>query len=143
MSLLVAPLVLLFLGAPGESCPPADQGAVAEDRIRARVLLFYQDDRAHRWPDILGHFWVGKVSARWPAPTGNSAWVRASRLGSCARSAQGASYRMAMTVIGNWARVFFAPCDVEASVDELWLLGIGGDWRIARLERGQARVSTR
>ncbi len=47
-SVQVAALASLLL--PGRS---------PQDAIRARVLAFYRDDRAHRWPDVLDHFSVG------------------------------------------------------------------------------------
>ena len=63
----IAALLALFLGVL-----PA-----AENPIRTRVLAFYSDDRAHRWPDVLEHFTVGKVAARWPAPLSDPAWIAA------------------------------------------------------------------
>src|SRR2546430_15889821 len=90
--------------------PVAAQRASSGEAIRAQVRGFYRDDRDHRWPDVLDHFWVGKITARWTAPTSNPAWVRAHPV--AADSACGAGYapeRLAMAVElveGRWARVF-------------------------------------
>ena len=57
--------------------PVGAQLATPEAAIRAQVQGFYRDDRDNRWPDVLDHFWVGKITARWTAPTSNPAWVGA------------------------------------------------------------------
>src|SRR5947209_16307948 len=57
--------------------PVAAQLATPEAAIRAQVQGFYRDDRDNRWPDVLDHFWVGKITARWTAPTSTQAWLAA------------------------------------------------------------------
>src|SRR5207244_9283965 len=42
--------------------PVAAQLATPEAAIRAQVQGFYHDDRDNRWPDVLDHFWVGKIT---------------------------------------------------------------------------------
>src|SRR6266550_3047970 len=78
--------------------PVGAQLATPEAAIRAQVQGFYRDDRNNRWPDVLDHFWVGKITAR-------------------------------------WARVFITRCG-GGTPDELWMLRVGEDWRIARMIRG-------
>jgi len=88
---------------------------------------------------VLDPFWVGKITARWTAPTSNPAWVRAHPV--AADSACGSGYapeRLAMTIAlidDRWARVFVTPCG-GGLPDELWMLRVGEDWRIARMVRG-------
>ena len=123
----IAALLALFLGV----LPAAD------NPIRRRVLAFYSDDRAHRWPDVLDHFTVGKIAARWPPPLIDPAWVAAQpsrRDAACEPAAGVPPSRMSITTVGRWARVFVTWCDRRAT-DEVWLLRIGGAWKIARLVR--------
>ncbi len=123
----IAPFFAVLLGV----LPAAD------NPIRARVLAFYSDDRAHRWPDVLEHFTVGKVAARWPAPLSDPAWIAAtpSPDDEVCEPANGVPpSRMSITSVGRWARVFVTWCDTGAT-DEVWLLRIGEAWKIARLVR--------
>src|SRR5437762_11682822 len=60
--------------------PLAAQVASDRDAIRSQVLGFYRDDQAHRRPDVLAYFWVGKISARWTAPTPDTRWQQALRV---------------------------------------------------------------
>src|SRR2546425_7608849 len=69
--------------------PVGAQLATPEAAIRAQVQGFYRDDRDNRWPDVLDHFWVGKITARWTAPTSTQAWLAARPLerdSACVRS---------------------------------------------------------
>lgn len=112
----------------------------AEPAIRARVLAFYRDDRAHRWPDVLEHFTVGKIAARWPPPVAEPAWISAVPPGdgtACTPADGVPPSRMSITSVGRWARVFVIWCDTGAT-DEVWLLWIEADWKIARLVRDVA-----
>ena len=130
-------VALLFLTLAPESAPP--------DAIRARVLAFYRDDRAHGWPDVLDHFTVGKVAARWPAPTGDPRWTRAAPPDdtvACASGADDPSFRMSIAEVDRWARVFVTWCGTGGT-DEVWLVLIGGDWKIARLLRDVPRLAYR
>ena len=102
--------MLALVGAPALRA----QLAPASDAIRAQVLGFYRDDQAHRWPDVLDHFWVGKISARWVAPTTDTAWQQADRVSVDSTCAQrsGPALALPMTVAlidDRWARVFVAP----------------------------------
>lgn len=107
--------------------------------IRAQVQGLYSDDRDNRWPDVLDHFWVGKITARWTAPTSNPAWVRAHPVAADSACASGqAPERLTMTIAlidDRWALVFVSRCGL-GSPDELWMLRVGEDWRIARMMRG-------
>jgi hypothetical protein len=116
----------------------------SQNAIRARLLNFYREDRANRWPDVLSHFTVGKISARWPAPTLDSTWIAAvppREEAPCASQNRAPPSRMSITVIGLWARVFVTWCD-RGSTDEVWLLRISDDWKIARLMRDIPRLPT-
>src|SRR5947208_16272772 len=78
--------------------PVAAQRAASGEAIRAQVRGFYRDDRGHRWPDVLDHFWGGKITARWTAPTTNPAWTRAHPGAADSATGQGkAPERPAMT----------------------------------------------
>ena len=66
---LVGRAAACLLIALAWSVPLAAQQASAEDAIRTELLEFYRDYRADYWPDVLDHFWVGKITARWTAPT--------------------------------------------------------------------------
>ncbi|HYU90736.1 MAG TPA: hypothetical protein VE966_09850 [Gemmatimonadales bacterium] len=108
------------------------------EAIRVQVEGFYRDDRDNRWPDVLEHFWVGKITARWTAPTSDPAWVAArpiDRDSACATlNPQAVSVSIAL-IDDRWARVFVTRCAVPAP-DDLWMLRVGQEWRIARLIRG-------
>ena len=126
--------IALLVTAIAVSAPP-------RDAIRARVLAFYRDDRAHRWPDVLDHFTVGKIAARWPAPAADPSWAGATpphAAAPCLSPTGGdPPSRMSITLVGRWARVFVTWCDT-GSTDEVWLLRLGEEWRIARLTRAIA-----
>jgi hypothetical protein len=119
--------------------PAGAQRASPAEAIRGQVQGFYRDDRDNRWPDVLDHFWVGKITARWTVPTSNPAWVRARPVAADSACASGrAPEPLAMTIAlidDRWARVFVTRCGL-GSPDELWMLRVGEDWRIARLIRG-------
>src|SRR5689334_4995241 len=55
----------------------AAQTVSPDSAIRAELHEFYRDYRANHWPDVLDHFWVGKITARWTAPTSDRGWLEA------------------------------------------------------------------
>ena len=115
--------------------PVAAQLATPEAAIRAQVQGFYRDDRDNRWPDVLDHFWVGKITARWTAPTSNPAWVGAHPVEGHSGCLPGEDHVLSVALIDDrWARVFVTPCG-GGPPDELWMLRVGEDWRIARMIR--------
>jgi len=116
--------------------PVRAQRASAREAIRLQVQGFYRDERDHRWPDVLDHFWVGKISARWTAPTSNPEWVGAQpveRNSACLTGAHVHALSIAL-IDDRWARVFVTSC-AGGPPDELWMLRVGEDWRIARMIR--------
>jgi len=116
--------------------PVRAQRASAREAIRLQVQGFYRDERDHRWPDVLDHFWVGKISARWTAPTSNPEWVGAQpveRNSACLTGDHVHALSIAL-IDDRWARVFVTPC-AGGPPDELWMLRVGEDWRIARMIR--------
>ena len=118
--------------------PLAAQVAFARDEIRVQVQGFYRDDRDNRWPDVLDHFWVGKITARWTAPTSDPAWLAARPIDRDSACVAGKDHGLSVSIAlidDRWARVFVTRCGL-GSPDELWLLRVGQDWRIARLIRG-------
>jgi hypothetical protein len=117
--------------------PVGAQLATPEAAIHAQVQGFYRDDRDNRWPDVLDHFWVGKITARWTAPTSNPVWVRAHPAEGDSACVPGEDHVLSVALIDDrWARVFVTPCR-GGPADELWMLRVGEDWRIARMIRGQ------
>lgn len=116
--------------------PVGAQLATPEAAIRAQVQGFYRDDRDNRWPDVLDHFWVGKITARWTAPTSNQAWLAARPLDRDSACVAGEDHVLSVALIDDrWARVFVTPCR-GGPPNELWMLRVGEDWRIARMIRG-------
>ena len=116
--------------------PVAAQRASPQEAIRSQILGFYSDDRDNRWPDVLEHFWVGKISARWTAPTSDPAWVGAHPVARDSACVAGQDQGLSIALIDDrWARVFVTWCGLGAP-DELWMLRVGQDWRIARMIRG-------
>jgi len=116
--------------------PVGAQLATPEAAIRAQVQGFYRDDRVNRWPDVLDHFWVGKITARWTAPTSNQAWLAARPLDRDSACVAGEDHVLSVAlIVDRWARVFVTPCG-GGPPDELWMLRVGDDWRIARMIRG-------
>src|SRR5437870_7749683 len=96
--------------------PVGAQLATPEAAIRGQVQGLYSDDRDNRWPDVLDHFWVGKITARWTAPTSNPAWVRAHPVAADSACASGqARERLTMTISlidDSWELVFVSRCGV-------------------------------
>jgi len=116
--------------------PAGAQLATPEAAIHAQVQGFYRDARDNRWPDVLEHFWVGKISARWTAPTSHPAWVGAHPVARDAACLAGQDHVLSVALIDDrWARVFVTWCG-WGSPDEVWMLRVGQDWRIARMIRG-------
>jgi len=116
--------------------PVGAQLATPEAAIRAQVQGFYRDDRDNRWPDVLDHFWVGKITARWTAPTSTQAWLAARPLERDSACVAAKDHVLSVALIDDrWARVFATPCG-GGPPDELWMLRVGEDWRIARMIRG-------
>jgi hypothetical protein len=121
--------------------PVGAQLASPRDAIRLQIQGFYRDDRDNRWPDVLDHFWVGKITARWTAPTSNPAWVGAHPVERDSACAAGEDQLLSIALIDDrWARVFVTPCR-GGPPDELWMLRVGDDWRIARMIRGKSVYS--
>src|SRR6266850_1755467 len=113
--------------------PVGAQLASPGEAIRVQVLGFYSDDRDNRWPDVLDHFWVGKITARWTAPTSHPAWVGAHPVDYDSACVTGEDRVPALSIAlidDRWARVFVTRCGL-GSADELWMLRVGQDWRIA------------
>ena len=116
--------------------PLGAQLATPEPAIRAQIQGFYRDDRDNRWPDVLDHFWVGKITARWTAPTSNPAWAGAHPVEGDSACVLGEDHALSVALIDDrWARVFATRCG-GGPPDELWMLRVGDDWRIARMVRG-------
>ena len=118
--------------------PVGAQLATPEAAIRSQVQGFYRDDRDNRWPDVLDHYWVGKITARWTAPTSNQAWLAARPLDRDSACVAGKDHVLAMSIAlidDRWARVSVTPCG-GGPPDELWMLRVGQEWRIARMIRG-------
>src|SRR5436309_14892475 len=87
--------------------PVAAQLAAPEAAIRAQVQGFYRDDRDNRWSDVLDHFWVGKITARWTAPTSNPAWVGAHPVEGHSACVPGEDHGRAVQLSDDrWGRVF-------------------------------------
>src|SRR5258706_12346084 len=97
--------------------PAGAQLAAPREATHAQVQGFYRDGRDNRWPDVLDHFWVGKITARWTAPTSDPAWVTArpiDRDSACATAKpQAVSVSIAL-IDDRWARVFVTRCAVLA-----------------------------
>src|SRR5256885_12169187 len=118
--------------------PVAAQLPTPREAIRTQVEGFYSDDRDNRWPDVLDHFWVGKITARWTAPTSDPAWVGAHPVDRDSACVAGQDHLLALSIAlidDRWARVFVTRCGA-GPVDDLWMLRVGGGWRIARVVRG-------
>ena len=77
--------------------PVGAQLATPEAAIRGQVQGFYRDDRNNRWPDVLDHFWVGKITARWTAPTSTQAWLAVRPLERDSACVPGKDHEVAMS----------------------------------------------
>ena len=124
----------------------AAQHEPPETLIRAELHEFYRDYRANHWPDVLDHFWVGKITARWSAPTSDRRWLDARPLpvdSACALARQGELAMSIVVIDERWARVFAAARSCSDPTDELWMLRVGDAWRIARMIRGTSIGSRR
>jgi hypothetical protein len=117
----------------------AGQRATSENAIRRELHEFYRDYRANHWPDVLDHFWVGKITARWTEPTSDHRWIDTRPIATDSACALERQKELAMSIVvidDRWARVFAAGRDCAGPPDELWMLRVGEAWRIARMIRG-------
>src|SRR2546422_7708318 len=108
--------------------PVGAQLATPEAAIRAQVEGFYRDDRDNHWPDVLDHFWVGKITARWTAPTSDRVWLDARPIpadSACALERHGELALSIAVIDDRWARVFAARRTCAGPPDELWMLRVG------------------
>jgi len=124
----------------------AAQHEPPETLIRAELREFYRDYRANHWPDVLDHFWVGKITARWTAPTSDRQWLDARPLpvdSACALAGRGELAMSIVVIDDRWARVFAAGRRCSDPTDELWMLRVGDAWRIARMIPGTSIGSRR
>lgn len=138
MALIRRPVVCLLL-ALSSTVPLTAQGPSPERAIRAELREFYRDYRANHWPDVLDHFWVGKITARWTAPTTDPSWLDAHPMpvdSACALERRGELAMSIVVIDDRWARVFAAGRTCSGSSDELWMLRVGEAWRIARMMPG-------
>jgi len=128
------------------TAPIAAQREPPETLIRAELREFYRDYRANHWPDVLDHFWVGKITARWTAPTSDRRWLDARPLpvdSACALARRGELAMSIVVIDDRWARVFAAGRSCADPTDELWMLRVGDAWRIARMIPGTSIGSRR
>ena len=124
----------------------AAQRSSPDSAIKAELHEFYRDYRANHWPDVLDHFWVGKITARWAAPTSDRRWLDARPLpvdSACALARQGEPAMSIVVIDDRWARVFAAPRSCFDPTDELWMLRVGDAWKIARMIPGTSIGSRR
>ena len=144
MALIRRPVACVVL-VLSSTAPLTAQGPSPERAIRAELREFYRDYRANHWPDVLDHFWVGKITARWTAPTSDARWLDAHPMppdSACALERRG---ELAMTIVvidDRWARAFAAGRRCAEPWDELWLLRVGEVWRIARMIPASDRVAS-
>ena len=134
--------VLLALSC---AAPLAAQRASPERAIRAELHEFYRDYRTNHWPDVLDHFWVGKITARWTAPTSDRVWLDARPIpadSACALERHGELALSIAVIDDRWARVFAARRTCAGPPDELWMLRVGEAWKIARMIRGPDGVAS-
>ncbi len=132
-------LVMGVLVSVSSTTPLTAQGPSPESAIRAELRVFYRDYRANHWPDVLDHFWVGKITARWTAPTADPRWLNARPVPADSACALERGGELPMTVVvidDRWARVFAAGRACAGPSDELWMLRVGEVWRIARMLPG-------
>lgn len=111
----------------------------SDSAIRSELHEFYRDYRANHWPDVLDHFWVGKITARWTAPTADPRWLAARPVGVDSACALARRSELAMSIVvidDRWARVFATGRSCSSPQDELWVLRVGEAWRIARMIPG-------
>ena len=130
--------LLLPLGLARGQAMSLGPGDTARVQIAMVVRAFERDLGRKDWNAVLGHFWPAKVTARWEPPTQSSEWLATSPpqergVGSGAGSAVEPCGERGYTinVVGRWARVLLPSC--AAQPGELWLLEVGGRWRIVRL----------
>ncbi|HJU88100.1 MAG TPA: hypothetical protein VJ672_01825 [Gemmatimonadaceae bacterium] len=109
------------------SCATTDS-ATAHGAIAAEVEAFYRDFADGRWSAMLDHFLPAKVTARWAPPAQNESWAR---LTAPAVHTPPCTPRLAIAVVGDWARVLTRRC---SAIDEAWLLRVSGRWKIVHLE---------
>src|SRR5437870_7768576 len=88
---------------------------------------------------VLALIWVTPVGAQLATPeAATRAWLAARPLDRDSACVAGEDHVLAMSIAlidDRWARVFVTPCR-GGPPDELWMLRVGEDWRIARLIRG-------
>jgi hypothetical protein len=106
----------------------------AHEEIATEMRAFYADLDGARWSAMLDHFLPAKVTARWSPPEESMAWTRLLAPPATAGSSGGCGPRLAVAVVGEWARVLARRCG--GAVDEAWMLRVGGRWKIVHLVLG-------
>lgn len=124
--------------APLPSSDSVSDAAVVAigDEMRA----YYRDLHDRDWSAIVTHFYPAKVTARFAVPDTRPEWMA---LAAPAAEPRGDSHvrefcapRVAIVVVGNWARLRARRCTGE--LDEAWFYVMSGKWKIIHLESAQA-----
>jgi hypothetical protein len=148
MSLVLCLRVLCALAAPSPWGQPAAQASQVAHTLRAdtaasilildELRAYYRDLHDRNWASIVTHFYPAKVTARFAVPDADGAWIAlaAPPLGPH-ESSDFHGYcvpRMAVAVVGHWARVRARRCTGE--LDEAWFYSMSGRWKIIHLVSG-------
>ncbi len=111
--------------------------SASEAMIVGEMRAFYRDLDRQNWPALLDHFLPAKVTARWAPPTADRTWAElAAPATRAADDSEGCDLRIAVAIVGDWARVRVRRCAV--AVDEAWLLHVSGHWKIVHLVLARA-----
>jgi hypothetical protein len=106
--------------------------------IREELRAYYRDLHDRNWTSIVTHFYPAKVTARFAVPDDDRAWnALAAPPTDPHDSPDFHGYcvpKMAVTVVGHWARVRARRCTGE--LDEAWFYSMSGRWKIIHLVSG-------
>ena len=144
MLIALLPRIVCALAALSTTSAPApgsDSAAAASIvAIGAEMRAYYRDLHDRNWSSIVTHFYPAKVTARFAVPDTKPEWKALAAPAAEPRAESDAreycAPRVAIAIVGNWARVRARRCTGE--LDEAWFYVMSGKWRIIHLESGQA-----
>jgi hypothetical protein len=143
MLIVLLPRVVCALVALSTTSAPVPRhDSVSADAVVAigdEMRAYYRDLHDRDWSAIVTHFYPAKVTARFAVPDTAPEWsaltAPAADLRGDPHAREFCAPRVAIVIVGNWARLRARRCAGE--LDEAWFYVMSGKWKIIHLESDQ------